>query len=141
VNMSTALVVGRARVRTVEPVGDHVLSDGEQVPQVNGLLHLDIEDADAAGREVKIHPELHILVVRGLEHLLLLHLVGQGREGEDQLVVSKAVVEAVQEVETVSLEVLDPDKEGLDQGVVREPGHGQLVSVSLGGEPEQVLHQ
>ena len=93
--------------------GDHVLGDGEQVPQVSGLLILDMEDADAARPEVEVHPELPVLVVRGLEHLLLPHLAGQGREGEDQLIVSKAVVEAVKEVTTVSLEVLDPDKEGL----------------------------
>ena len=65
--------------------GDHVLGDSEQVPQVSGLLLLDMEDADAARPEVEVHSELPVLVVRGLEHLLLPHLAGQGREVDDHL--------------------------------------------------------
>ena len=94
--------------------GDHVLGDGEQVPQVSALLLLDMEDADAARPEVEVHTELPVLVVRGLEHLLHPHLAGQGREGDDQLIVSNSVVESVQEVVTVSFNVLDPDKRGTE---------------------------
>ena len=44
-----------------------------------------MEDADAARAEVEVHPELVVLVVRGLKHPLLPHMEGQGREVDDQL--------------------------------------------------------
>ena len=45
-----------------------------------------MEDADAARPEVEVHLELPVLVVRGLEHLLLPHLAGHGREVDDHLI-------------------------------------------------------
>jgi hypothetical protein len=84
--------------------GDHVLGDGEQVPQISGLLLLDMEDDDAARPEVEVYPELLVLVVKGLKHLQLRHLAIQGREVDEQLIIFKAVVEAVQEVATVSFD-------------------------------------
>ena len=60
---------------------DHVLGDDEQVPQVSGVFLLYMADANTARPEVEVHPELPVLVVRGLEHLLLPHLAGQGRDG------------------------------------------------------------
>ena len=68
-------------------------------------------DTDTARSKVEVHPELSVLLVRGLEHLLVPQLTGEGGDGEHQLVGPQSFVETVQEGSTVDLEILNPHKE------------------------------